>query len=451
VHTLLAFLAAIAILVVFHELGHYWVARWCGVKVLRFSVGFGPILFRKRFRNGETEWVVSAFPLGGYVKMLDERENEVAEYELPRTFNRQPVWKRMAIVVAGPLANLLLAIVIYWGLFLHGVPGLKPMLGAIPPDSPAAQAGMVEQEMLLRINGEETPSWQEARWLLLDAALQHAPIELEARSAEGTVRLHRLDASSLRPADLDSDFLLKLGLHPWQPAIPAIVGKLSDGGVAQRVGLQPGDRVLLAAGREVKLWEELVSIIRSHPDQSVTLEVMRENTPLSIALTPEAVDENGATVGKIGAAPQVERAQIDAMLTEVRYDALEAWPRAIRKTWDTAAISLKMMAKMVVGEASMKNLSGPLTLADYAGQSAQLGLVAFAGFLALVSISLGVLNLLPVPILDGGHLLYYSAELIKGSPVSEQVWEIGQRIGVALLVTLMAMALYNDLSRLFSG
>lgn len=449
--TLLSFLLTIAVLVVFHELGHYWVARLCGVKVLRFSVGFGKVIYSKRFRNSETEWAICALPLGGYVKMLDEREGEVAEYELPRAFNRQSVFRRMAIVIAGPVANLLLAVVLYWAMFLHGIPGLKPMLGNVPPGSPAAVAGLSAQATLLRINDHTVPSWQEARWLLLDAALKQHPIDMETRTTEGIVLHHRLDPSSLSPADLDSDFLKKLGLMPWQPTLHAVIGKLTDHGAARRAGLQEGDVITAAAGHPVDYWEELVAEIRSHPGVPLTLDIERNGIHLSLPVTPEPIIEADITIGKIGASPHVEQAQIDAMLVEVRYDAMEAVTQAVRKTSDTAVISLKMMGKMLVGEVSMKNLSGPLTIADYAGQSAHLGLIAFLGFLALISISLGILNLLPVPILDGGHLLYYTAELIKGSPVSERTWEIGQKLGFALLVTMMALALFNDISRLFLG
>jgi regulator of sigma E protease len=449
--TLLSFLFTLAVLVVFHELGHYWVARLCGVKVLRFSVGFGKIIYSKRFARSDTEWALSALPLGGYVKMLDEREGEVAEYELPRAFNRQSVFKRMAIVIAGPLANLLLAIVLYWVMFLYGVPGLKPTLGNVAPQSPAAVAGLLERETLVSIEGEAVPTWQEARWMLLDAALKQGPIAIEAQTAEGMRLRHLLDASSLKPADLDGDFLKKLGLQPWQPTVHAVIGQLTEGSVAQRAGLQPGDRIVRADGKDIQLWEELVAVIRSHPGQALALELERTGTPVTLTLTPDAVNEAGQRIGKIGAAPRIDRKLFDSLLTEVRYNAFEAVPQAVRKTWETAVVSLKMMGKMVAGEVSMKNLSGPLTIADYAGQSAQMGLVAYLGFLALISISLGLLNLMPVPLLDGGHLLYYSAELIKGSPVSERTWEIGQKVGTALLVTMMAMAMYNDISRLILG
>ena len=462
--TLFAFIGAIALLVVFHELGHYWVARRCGVKVLRFSVGFGQVIYSKRFAGGDTEWVVSAVPLGGYVKMLDEREGEVAPDELVYAFNRKPVLQRMAIVVAGPLANLLLAIVLYCVLFMHGVPGLKPILGDIPPGSPAAAAQMQPGETILGINGEAIPNWQELRWRLLELALkqssgqllQHGEVKIEAQSATGASLFHVLDISGLEVKDLDGEFLDKLGLHPYQPIIPPVIGKVVENSVAQSAGLQNGDWILRANGADMQRWNDIVEVVRGHPEQPVQFDIKRGDarhgeTVLSITLTPQAVVESGKTVGKIGAAPQIDRQAWQALYTEVSYAPVDALGRALRKTWETSAISLKMMGKMVMGEVSMKNLSGPITIADYAGQSAEMGVAAYLGFLALISISLGVLNLLPIPLLDGGHLLYYVAELVKGSPISEPAWEFGQKIGIALLGTLMVFAVYNDINRLVSG
>jgi len=449
--TLLAFVGAIALLVVFHEYGHYWVARRCGVKVLRFSLGFGNVIYRKRFANSDTEWVISSVPLGGYVKMLDEREEEVAPEDLPYAFSRKPVLQRMAIVVAGPLANFLLAIVLYWGLFVHGVPGLKPMLGEVPAGTPAAIAQMQPGETILSINGEAIPSWQELHWRLLDLALQQGEVRIEAKDASGTSLLHVLDMSGLAAKDLDGDFLDKLGLHLYQPVILPVIGNVANDSVAQRAGLQAGDRILHANGVPVQRWMEIVEVLRAHPEQTVQLDIQRGEKTLNIAVVPQAVVESGKTVGKIGAAPEVDKQAWQAMFTEVSYGPLEALMQSLRKTWETTAISLKMMGKMVTGEVSMKNLSGPITIADYAGQSAKMGVVAYLSFLALISISLGVLNLLPIPLLDGGHLLYYVAELLKGSPVSEQSWEIGQKIGIALLGTLMVFAIYNDINRFVSG
>ncbi len=446
--TLLAFIVAIAVLVVIHEFGHYWVARLYGVKVLRFSVGFGKALYTKRFANGETEWVIAAIPLGGYVKMLDEREGEVEPHELHRAFNRQPVLRRMAIAVAGPVANLLLAIALYWMLFVHGVPGLKPLLGEVAPQTPAAAAQLQAQETIISINGRATPSWQEVRWALLDLALQDAEVRIEGRTELGEVVQHVLDLKVLVPADLDGDFLHKLGLQPYQPPVVPVIGKLIEGGVAQRVGLRAGDHILRVDGRAITHWKELVETVRSHPGQVLRLDIERDGSLLNLDITPEASREEGFTIGKIGAAPYIDRQAFDALLIEVRYAPLAALGQAVRKTWETSVLSLKMLGKMVLGEMSLKNLSGPITIADYAGQSAHMGVAAYLSFLALISISLGVLNLLPIPLLDGGHLLYYTVELIKGSPVSEKAWEAGQKVGIALLVTLMVLALYNDFSRL---
>jgi regulator of sigma E protease len=449
--TLLAFVVAIAVLVVFHELGHYVVARLCDVKVLRFSIGFGRVLYSKHFGNGETEWVISAIPLGGYVKMLDEHEGEVAESELPRAFNRKPVFQRMAIVVAGPISNLLLAIAIYFILFLHGVPGIKPVLGEIVPNSPAAAAGLQSKQTIISIDGQSTPSWQEIRWVLLDLVLQKKAAKLELRTQDGETQYRVIGMDSMVPADLDGDFLQKLGMQPYQPPIYPVIGELVESGAAQRVGLKVNDRVLRVNGQDIALWKEWVAVIRSHPGNALDIEIERAGSVLKLSVTPDVFDEGGKKVGRIGAAAYIDKAAFDAMLTKVKYPPLEALPEALRKTWETAVVSLKMMGKMVAGEVSLKNLSGPITIADYAGQSAHMGLGAYIGFLALISISLGVLNLMPIPLLDGGHLLYYSVELVKGSPVSEGIWEAGQKVGIALLVTMMVFALYNDISRLILG
>ncbi len=456
--TLLAFIVAIALLVVFHEFGHYWVARRCGVKVLRFSLGFGNVIYSRRFANSDTEWVISTVPLGGYVKMLDEREEAVAPEDMPYAFNRKPVWQRMAIVVAGPLANFLLAIVLYWGLFVHGIPGLKPTLGDVPPGTPAAVAQMQANETIVSVDGEPVPSWQELHWLLMEAILQQnheavkpGVVRIEARSAGGTPLVHLLDVSALNAGDLDGDFLDKIGLHAYQPVVLPVIGDVVSGGVAQLAGLQQGDRILRANGAEIQRWMDLVEMIRAHPGQTVQLVIQRGDSTLPVSVVPQAVDESGKQVGKIGAGPKVDDAAWQAMLIDVKYGPLDGLTQSLRKTWETSVISLKMLGKMVMGEVSMKNLSGPITIADYAGQSAKMGVAAYLGFLALISISLGVLNLLPIPLLDGGHLLYYAVELVKGSPASEQSWEIGQKIGIALLGTLMVFAVYNDINRLVSG
>jgi regulator of sigma E protease len=449
--TLLAFIGAIALLVVFHEFGHYWVARRCDVKVLRFSLGFGKVIYSKRFAGSDTEWVISAVPLGGYVKMVDEREEEVAPEDLPYAFNRKPVLQRMAIVAAGPVANFLLAIVLYWGLFVHGVPGLKPIIGDVPPGTPAAIARLQTGETILSVNGETVPSWQDLHWALLRLALNQDTVNIETQNDGGTLLTHSLDISGIEAKDLDSDFLDKLGMHLYQPVIMPVIGEVVEGSVAQRAGLRQGDKVLRADGKAMQRWMDLVEVIRAHPGQAVELDVQRGASTLQIKVIPQSVVESGKATGKIGAGPKIDEAAWQAMFTEVSYGPLESLTQSLRKTWETSFISLEMMGKMVMGEVSMKNLSGPITIADYAGQSAKLGMVAYLSFLALISISLGVLNLLPIPLLDGGHLLYYVAELVKGSPAPDIAWEIGQKIGIALLGTLMVFAIYNDINRFVSG
>ena len=449
--TLLAFVVAIAVLVVFHELGHYAVARLFDVKVIRFSIGFGRVLYTRRFGKGETEWAISAIPLGGYVKMLDEHEGEVAEHELPRAFNRKPVLQRMAIVVSGPIANLLLAVILYFFLFIYGVPGLKPVLGEVAANTPAATAGLHSKQVIVSVNGQAVPSWQEIRWTLLDLVLQKKAAKLEIQTPEGERYFRMLEVGNLVPADLDGDFLKKLGLQPYQPPVYPVIGKLVDGGAAQRAGMQVNDRVLRVNGQDIVLWEDLVSVVNAHPGKVLDIEIERNGSSLKLGITPDVFNEGGKSIGRIGVAAYIDKAAFEAMLTDVRYPPAAAMSEAFRKTWETGWVSLKMMGKMVLGEISLKNLSGPITIADYAGQSAHMGLGAYIGFLALISISLGVLNLMPIPLLDGGHLLYYSVELIKGSPVSEGLWEVGQKAGIALLVTMMAFALYNDISRLILG
>ncbi len=450
--TLAAFAVTLGVLIVIHEYGHYLVARLCRVKVLRFSVGFGKPILVKRFAGGETEWALAAFPLGGYVKMLDEREGAVAPEELARAFNRQPVVRRIAIVMAGPVANLILAILLYWVLFMHGIQGLRPILGEIPPTTAAASAGFRQGETVDRVGGDSVATWQDVRWALLKRVAPGVSVDVETRNDQGEVARHRLYLGALTTNDLDDDFLAKLGLTHYQPELPARIGKVLPGGAAELAGLRAGDTIVTVNRQAVARWEDLVRWVRQNPGRSLQLRVARDGNQLEIDLVPTGTKENGhRVVGKIGASPMVDPALIQRLITEVRYPPHVALGQAIAKTWDTAAFSLKVLGKMVIGEASWRNISGPITIADYAGQSAQMGWVPFASFLALLSISLGVLNLLPIPLLDGGHLMYYIAEIIKGSPVSERAMEIGQQIGTVILLSLMLFAFYNDINRLISG
>jgi len=446
-HTILWFLVAIGILVVVHEFGHYLAARLAGVKVLRFSLGFGKPLVSRRFGRDQTEWTLSALPFGGYVKMLDEREGEVPAAEAHRSFNRATVWRRIGIVIAGPTANFLLAIVFYWALFLNGMPALKPLIGEPPAGTPAAHAGLTAGDEIRRVNGADTPSFQDLRLNLLRAGVAGDPIELEL--ADG--RSVRLDAPPMDTENLERDTLRPLGIVRYDPVIAPVIGQVLPDGAAARAGFRSGDRLIAANGEAVANWQDWVQRVRQHPAQPLRIEFERQGQRGELTVVPDAVDEAGQRIGKIGAGPKVDEAVLATLMTEVRYGPVDALWQGAMKTWDMSLFTLEMMGRMVLGQVSWKNLSGPLTIADYAGQSASLGWISFVGFLALVSVSLGVLNLLPIPLLDGGHLMYYVAEVFTGRPVSERTMEIGGRIGMALLLLLMSFALFNDLQRLIGG
>ena len=451
VYTVTAFLVALGVLIVFHELGHYFVARVFGVKVLRFSIGFGRPLWRTLRGADRTEWVVAALPLGGYVKMLDEHEGPVAPEDAHRAFNRQSVWRRILIVAAGPVANFLLAVVLYWMLFVAGVQEAKPIAGAPGRGTVAEAAGIVRGEIILKINGEAVASWQQVRWRLLQLAVEREPARLEVIDAKQHLATRTLDLSGFDLEGFDSDPLVRLGLKLDRPDVAPVVGKVLPGSVAERGGLREGDRIASIDGADTRVWEEVVAAVRRRPGEIVRFGVERGRETIELRLRPDTVQENGRAIGRIGAAPRIDPEEMKDLLTVVRYPPIAALGSALERTWETAAFSLKMLGKMVIGQVSWRNLSGPVTIADYAGQSAQLGISAYVAFLALISISLGVLNLLPIPLLDGGHLLYYVVEIFKGSPVSERVMELGQRVGLTLLLFLMAFAIYNDFNRLLTG
>ncbi len=449
--TITAFVVALGVLIVIHEYGHYVVARLCGIKVLRFSVGFGRPLWKIRHGRDQTEWVIAALPLGGYVKMLDEHEGPVAPEELHRAFNRQSVWRRILVVVAGPAANFLLAIAFYWALFVGGVQEAKPVLAAPEPGTVAEASGIARGETILKIDGEPVASWQQVRWKLLQLAVERQPARLEVIDAKQRLSWRTLDLSRFDLEGFDSDPLARLGLRLNRPDVAPIIGTVVPGSVAESGGLHAGDRVISIDGGAILVWEDVVRAVRAHPGETVQLQILREGNRIEIRLRPEAVQQNGERFGRIGAAPQVDAGAMKDLVATVRYAPWPALVLAFERTWETSAFSLKMLGKMAIGEVSWKNLSGPVTIADYAGQSAQLGIGAYVAFLALISISLGVLNLLPIPLLDGGHLLYYLVEIFKGSPLSERAMELGQRLGLTLLLSLMAFAFYNDLNRLLAG
>ncbi|MBL0143121.1 MAG: RIP metalloprotease RseP [Betaproteobacteria bacterium] len=450
--TIASFLVTVGLLVIVHEWGHYIVARLAGVKILRFSVGFGRPLWIGRSGADRTEWVIAAFPLGGFVKMLDSREEAVAPAERSRAFDLQPVGKRIAIVLAGPAANFIAAFFLYWALYVTGLPGVKPVVGDPPRATAAAAAGLANGDTIRAIGGEPVATWSDVRWLLLKEAVRGGDVALEFESEGGSRVTRSLDLSSLDKEDLDRDFMQKLGLKAFSPRVPAILGRVMAGGAGERAGLRDGDRILSIDGDPVATWGQFTARVRASAGRKLALEVERGAGRVAIAAVPEGVGEGESRIGllKVEPGPEVRR-EWERMTTTVRHDPLAAIPKAVHRVWDLAIFSLKMLGKMLLGEVSWKNLSGPITIADYAGQSAQMGWVSFAGFLALVSVSLGVLNLLPIPLLDGGHLVYYSAEIVKGSPVSERTMEIGQRVGLAILAGLTFFAFYNDINRLLTG
>jgi regulator of sigma E protease len=419
--------------------------------VLRFSVGFGRVLGSRRYGRDQTEWAVAAFPLGGYVKMLDEREGEVAPEELPRAFNRQSVFRRFLIVVAGPVANFLLAIFLYWIIFMHGVPGVKPVIGAVAADTPAAHALFEVGESIVKVGGAPVTTWQDARWALLKHAVDHATVALEVENERAEIHVRYLNMSGLTPADLDGNFLRALGFARLQPPLPPVIGRVIPGGAADRGGMLAGDEVLAIDGATLSRWDQVVAAISASADRECVIDVKRGDARLQIKVVPAGVTENSGRIGRIGVSVRIDEDAMKKFTVEVRYSPWESMGKAVERTWDTSIFSLRMLGKMIVGDVSLKNLSGPITIADYAGQSAQIGWISYLAFIALISISLGVLNLLPIPLLDGGHLMYYMLEIVKGSPVSTRIMEIGQNVGMGLLFLLMAFALYNDITRLVNG
>jgi len=451
VHTAVAFIVALGILIVVHEYGHYLVARLCDIKVLRFSVGFGRPLFRWQKGRDATEWVVAAVPFGGYVKMLDEREGPVEPHELARAFNRKSVWKRFLVVAAGPVFNFLFAIAVYSALYMHGLPEARPITGAPASGTPAALAGVRAGDTIKTIDGEPVRTWQEVRWRVVQAALQHASLRVEVAGRDDKLAVLDLDLRGIPDADMEGDVLARAGLVLYRPTLEPVLGKLVVGSPAEAAGLAPGDRIVEVDGKRIDSWDALVNAIRAKPDQRISMTIERGGRLRTVEVRPEAVQNDGERIGRIGAAPYVPPSQADDLLIRVQYGFLQSVSKAAQKTVDISVFSLRIMGKMLIGEVSWRHISGPVTIADFAGQSAQLGLISYLTFLALISISLGVLNLLPIPLLDGGHLMYYVVEIIKGSPVSDRAIELGQRVGLALLLVMMAFAFYNDFNRLLSG
>ncbi len=441
-------MAAIGVLVVVHEFGHYWVAKQLGVKVLRFSVGFGPPLWVRRFGRDRTEFVLAAIPLGGYVKMLDENDTKVAKKDLPRAFNRQSLPKRAAIVLAGPMFNFLFAILAYWLLFSVGTEGLKPVVGKVVDNSIAAQAGFHSGDELLSIDGKPVASWDQRRLYLFQRALDRDQVDVEVRNTRGDLEMRRLDLSTLTADQVSTGLLEKgLGLYPAMPDILPVLEHLDEKGAGAKSGLHKGDVISAIDGKPVRLWDDIRSIISANPERALQFSIERNRQALSITVTTGKIERNGKTEGYIGVAPRIPEYPKE-MLVSTRLDPLNALYESVQSTWLMSSLTLEMLVKMVKLEVSTKAISGPITIAQAAGNSAHAGWDRFVMFLAVVSIGLGVLNLLPVPVLDGGHLAIYLIEAVKGSPLSERSLYWGQQVGITLLFALMALAFYNDFVRI---
>lgn len=441
--SLIFFIIALSLLVVIHEFGHYWVARKCGVKVLRFSVGFGQKLWSKQLKNG-TEFVIAALPLGGYVKMLDEREAPVAEAELDQAFNRQPLRNRVAIVSAGPIANLLFAVFAYWVILVIGVPGIKPVIEDVMVDSPAAMAQLTPGEEIIAVNGKATPTVNSLfqQWLRL--AQSGETITLTTLSG-GVESFKQLTLPKLRLDDAGVLFT-EIGVRTVQPEMPPVLGEIVDGSPAEQAGLEVGDELISADSKRLQSWQAWVTLIQNNPDKALTIEILRDGIKQQLILTP-AADESG--VGRIGAAVNPESFEIpEELKAELRYGIFAAIPQSVIQTWRFSMTTISGLWGMLVGTVSSDNLGGPIAIAQFAGDSAQQGFIAFISFLAMISISLGILNLLPVPVLDGGHLLMYFFEWVRGKPLPEWVQVQGQKIGLFLILLLMVFAFTNDIARL---
>lgn len=449
-HTILMFIIAISVLVAIHEFGHFWVAKKLGVKVLRYSIGFGKPIWCKRGGPDNTEYVIAALPLGGYVKMLDEREGEVAEEELHRAFNRQPVSKRFAIVLAGPAFNFIFAIAAYWLVYVIGVSGITPIIGKVIADSPAAVAGLKADMEVLEVNGKATPIWEEVFRASLPTIVDKGVLEIKARSSGDIVQTYQLDLSK---TNIDQDIkapFRALGIQLFDHPVAAVIDSFSENSPALKAGLQVGDRIVRIDQHEVNDWRDISTYVFSRPNTEMTVYVRRDGKLLDYRLRTASDRRDGELIGIIGVQKNDEAFKIDVppeRKTIYRADVFYASYLAVDETVKLSSLTLKLLWKMVTGEVSVRNISGPVNIAYVAGQSANLGFMRFLTFMALVSISLGVLNLLPIPILDGGHLFFYIIEYLRGRPVSEEVEMFGQKLGLAMLLMLMTLAFYNDILR----
>ncbi|QOQ70069.1 sigma E protease regulator RseP [Photobacterium damselae] len=442
-----AFLLALGILIAVHEFGHFWVARRCGVYVERFSIGFGKAIWQRKGKDG-TEYTLAMIPLGGYVKMLDERVEAVPEHQRHMAFNNKKLWQRSAIVAAGPFANFVFAVFAYWVVYLIGVPAVKPVIGEVAPQSIAAQGGIAPGMELKSISGIETPDWESVNMAMIShiGDKQMAVTLTEPHTNVDVKRTLNLTDWSYDPES--ENVLTTLGLTPYTPAITLVISQLVDNGAAINAGFQLNDKIIAVDGEPIKQWQTFADLVRENPGKTLNVEVLRDNAPLTLALTPAIKDlKDGSKVGYVGIAPKVDAWPEDYRIN-LQFGPLESVAKATEKTWQLVTLTFDMVTKLVTGDVAIKNLSGPISIAKGAGMTADFGLVYFLGFLALISVNLGIVNLLPLPVLDGGHLMFFAIEAVTRRPVSEKIQDIGYRVGSAILVALMAIALFNDFTRL---
>jgi len=451
-HNILFFIIAIGVLVAFHEFGHYWVARLLKVKVLRFSIGFGKPLLSWKRQKGEDliEFVIAAIPLGGYVKMLDERETEVDESLKHRAFNTQPVATRFAIVAAGPIFNFILAAVFYFVFFINGEDGIRPVISAPAVESIAAQAGFRDGDEMLAVGDTQVQTWQEFRIALIDQGIDGGVLPVKVKTADLHLTDRQISIGDLRILQEKSDVTKLMGFKLWKPEIPAVIGGTTADGASASAGLKAKDLVLSINEESISNWQGVVSIVQGNGGKSLRFVIERDGEQQSLLLSPVNKKSGDKLVGFMGAYPEIPEGLMEKTKTRIEYTPAEAFFRAVKETWVFSALTLKVLGKMVTGEAALENISGPITIAQYAGITASIGFLTYIKFLAMISVSLGVLNLLPVPMLDGGHLMYYLIEIVKGSPVSQGFEELGQRLGLTLLFLLMSLAIFNDIQRLIN-